>query len=181
MHKLPRPLTFVALLSVVASIIFLSVPGFAYGQPPMVVHGTVTLDGNSAHDGLNVTAWDRGVIVGSVLTSEGTYFLEVCGQVEQYCNQNDVIGFKLDINGTLSSANQTTPFTRGISVSLNLSFTFTSTPTPEYPNYSPIIIVAMLITVGAMAIPSRRNRVTRGKTRKRLRLTMKWEAPPNRV
>jgi len=178
MANLRAHLALFALFSVLASLLVVSGPGFAQAPPgiPMIVSGSVTLNGNPAADGYNITAWDNGAQVGSALTSGGNYSVQVCGGAGQTCNQGDTISFQL---GGLT-ASQTTSFNRGFPVSLNLTFTgtpsqgaqtmattqaqttapvtteVTSVATPEYPNYLPVLLVAALITLGVMASVRRR-------------------------
>jgi len=100
-----------------------------YGQNPpglpVIFSGNVMLNGVAAMDGLNVTALDNGVVVGSALTSGGAYSLTACGEAGQTCNGGDVISFQL--NGQLT-ASQTVIFDgskRGFQVVQDLVFTGT--------------------------------------------------------
>ena len=67
---------------------------------PMLYTGNVTLNGSPAPDGLNVTAVDSGVVVGSGLTSGGAYSLSACSP--ENCNSGDTLSFML--NGQLAAA-----------------------------------------------------------------------------
>ncbi len=92
-------------------------------SPPMLLSGSVTLNGAPAPDGLNITAWDNGQVVGSVLTSGGQYnSLQACGQPDQNCHLGDSISFML--NGQLTAA-QTATYQMGMPVTLDLTFTGT--------------------------------------------------------
>jgi len=100
----------------------------AHGQGPpgipWLFGGNVTLNGSPAPDGLNITALDSGQVMGSALTSGGTYSdLEICGQAGQTCNSGDTITFKL--NGQLTAAQTATLGDRGIPQSQDLAFTGT--------------------------------------------------------
>ncbi len=176
--QLSRYFAFLLLVGVLAPIALVSSAAFAQAPPgiPMVVSGTVTLNGSPAPDGLNVTAWDGSQLVGATTISGGNYTVEVCGTAGQTCSGGDTISFQLD---QLTSS-QTTTFGSGTSVTLNLSFTGTPTQaaqttattttnatlgpppvpttTPEYPNYLPVILVAVLITLGIIATLGRKNR-----------------------
>lgn len=118
------------LVAIFALVMFLA-QGYpilhAQGPPPlpMLFTGNVTLNGAPAGDGLNVTALDNGLVVGSTLTSGGQYTVQVCGQLDQACNGGETISFKL--NGQLT-ASQTATFDsslRGIPQTLELTFTGT--------------------------------------------------------
>jgi len=176
--RLSRYLALLLLIGVLTPIALVSSAAFA--QAPgiqMNVSGTVTLNGYPAPDALVLSAWDGGQLVGSTSTSGGNYSVEVCGQTGMTCNGGDTISFHLDQLTT----NQTTSFSNGANVTLNLSFTgapgsaaqttatptttigppptpVVSTTTPEYPNYLPVILVAMLIALGVIATLGRRNR-----------------------
>ena len=92
---------------------------------PLVFSGAVTLNGSPAPDGLNVTAVDSGVVVGSAITSGGNYSLSACSP--QNCNSGDTLSFML--NGQLTAAETTTVNTadRGIPQTQDLTFTGTLT------------------------------------------------------
>ena len=90
---------------------------------PMLYTGNITLNGSPAPDGLNVTALDSGVVVGSALTSGGAYSLSACSP--ENCNQGDTLSFKL--NGQLTAAQTVAVDTsqRGIPQNQDLAFTGT--------------------------------------------------------
>jgi len=177
------------LLALFAVLVSLLTPGRGFAQTPpipMVVSGSVTLNGSPAPDGLNLTAWDSSEFVGSTTTSGGNYSVQVCGVVGQICNENDTISFQLGGVGT----NQTTSFGLGLAVNLDLAFTGTpiqaaittttqptvtpasnqttttnttmteliGTATPEYPNYLPVTLLAVLITLGVIASLGKKKR-----------------------
>jgi hypothetical protein len=125
---------------------------------PMLYAGNVTLNGSPAPDGLNVTAVDNSVVVGSTLTSGGAYSLTAC--FPQNCNSGDTLSFMLNgqltaaetisintanrgspqtqdlsFTGTLSSAQATTTQTTMIEVS--------TTATPEFPTVALSLLAAL--------------------------------------
>jgi len=187
MSKSCSRITFI-LISLVMSIVILSMPaGFAQQPPglPMIVSGQVTLNGNPAPDGYNITAWDNGAFVGSTLTSGGNFSVQVCGQSGQTCNQGDTISFQL----AQLTTSQTTTFSRGFPANLNLDFTGTpnqqpqvvttpqasvteaqttqattivttvsSVTTPEYQDYLTVLLVAMLLALGVTTVMNRNRR-----------------------
>jgi len=138
------------LITVVVTLV-ISSAGKAQGLSgiPMIVSGSVMLNGGPAPDGLNLTSWDRGQLVGSTTTSGGDYSVQVCGQAGQACNQGDTISFQLDQLRT----NQTTVFNAGSPVNLDLGFTGSPTTmsTPEFPSFAVTPLVILLITLGAVA------------------------------
>lgn len=166
------------LVGVLTPIALVSGVAFAQQPPgiPLIVSGTVTLNGSPAPDGLNLTAWDGTEFVGSTTTSAGNYTVEVCGTAGQTCSGGDTISFEL---GGLTTS-QTTTFSVGGVVTLNLAFTgtptqaavtttptttttsTTSTPIPEYGN----ILLVLLVTLGVGAVASsllaKRHRGTEG-------------------
>ena len=154
---------------------------------PMIVSGQVTLNGSPASDGYNVTAWDNGAVVGSTLTSGGNYSVTVCGLAGQTCNQGDTISFQLDqlTTSQTTSLNRGFPVTLNLAFtgtpnqqpqqatatttqpSMTEAQTVTavtsvvtvtsSVTTPEFPSYLPVMLVALLMTVGIVVILGRRN------------------------
>ena len=178
MRKWPLRFMLVAILTLLMSLVLMG-RGFAQAPPgiPMIVSGTVTLNGNPSPDGYNITAWDNGAVVGSTLTSGGNYSVSVCGVAGQMCNQGDTISFQLDQLTT----SQTTTLNRGFPATLNLAFTGTpnqqpqsvtttqpsmteaqtmtttvattsSVSTPEYPNYLTIMLLALIMALGIIAV-----------------------------
>lgn len=123
---------------------------------PMLYTGNVTLNGSPAPDGLNVTAVDSGVVVGSGLTSGGAYSLSACSP--ENCNSGDTLSFML--NGQLAAAQTVAVDTsqRGIPQTQGLSFTGTlssvtttappppitsTTSTPEFPAVALSLLAAL--------------------------------------
>jgi len=184
MGKWPSLFVLVAFLTLLISMMLMG-RGFAQAPPgiPMIVSGTVTLNGSPSPDGYNITALDNGAVVGSTLTIGGNYSVAVCGQAGQSCNQGDTISFQLDQLTT----SQTTTLNRGFPATLNLAFTGTpnqqpqsvttaqpsmteaqtttnattvaatsSVSTPEYPNYLAIMLLALIIALGIIAVFGRR-------------------------
>ena len=142
-------------------------------SPPMVISGSVTLNGTPTPDDSNLTAWDNGIVVGFNLTMGGQYSIEVCGSPDVNCNPGDTISFKL--NGQLTSS-QTAQFSIGTITSMDLSFTgeltnagttasttvqqqattmvtsvVSTTTTPEYQSFTIISIIAVLFALGILA------------------------------
>ena len=177
--RLSRYFALLLLVGVLASVGLVSGVAFAQGPPglPMVVSGSVTLNGTPAPDGQNLTAWDGGQFVGSTSTSYNAtvgmtnYTLEVCGSAGQTCTAGDTISFELD--GLTTS--QTTTFCSAITpscaagVTLNLAFTgtipaaasvstavTTSTPVPEYGSTVLVLLVAVGIVALASSLVARR-------------------------
>jgi hypothetical protein len=137
----------------------------------MIVYGSVTLNGSPAADGYNITAWNNGALVGSILTSGGNYSIQVCGAPGQTCSSGNIISFQL----AQLTTTQTATFTMGSSVNLNLAFTgtpnqqaqvqqatssttaqsnqtqvvtvVTTVSTPEYPDFAIVALVGLLITL----------------------------------
>ena len=154
--------------------------GFAQQPPgiPWIVSGTVTLNGSAAPDGLNVTAWDSGVIVGSALTSGGNYSVQICSVAGQVCHSGDAVTFQLEQLQDTTDTFALTSSNEGFPSTLNLSFSgtptqvspqqtvssytsltqSTSTAVAEYPNYAIVPLVALLITLGAVATLRRRKK-----------------------
>ncbi len=137
---------------------------------PVLYSGNVTLNGSPAPDGMNVTALDSGVVVGSSLTTGGQYAVQVCGQAGQTCNDGDTISFNL--NGQLT-AGQTATFQssqRGLPQSLDLTFTGTvqqmttsmtetmmtsSTSIPEFPAATLALLATLAVAVATLRKRSR--------------------------
>lgn len=118
---------------------------------PMLYTGNVTLNGSPAPDGLNVTALDNGVVVGSALTSGGTYSLSACSP--ENCNQGDTLTFK--VSGQLTAAQTVAVDTsqRGIPQNQDLAFTgtlssvTTVTTTSQIPEF-PALALSLLAALG---------------------------------
>lgn len=82
-------------------------------RPPAVYGGTVTLDGNQAHDGTAVTAWINGAVVSSATVTGGRYRIDI-GYGSSYVGTT--ISFQVDGN----VADQALTFGSGI-MSLHLT------------------------------------------------------------
>ena len=170
-------LAVLALFTVLMTLL-LAGRGFAQQPPgiPWIVSGTVTLNGSAAPDGLNVTAWDNGAIVGSALTSGGNYSVNICGSAGQVCHSGDTVTFQLaqlkDTTDTfaLTSSNEGFPSTLNLSftgtpsqvspqqttTAASTSITQTTSAVAEYPNSILIPLVALMITLGAVTTLHRR-------------------------
>jgi hypothetical protein len=141
--------------------------GVQVPELPMTIYGNVTLNGSPAPDGLNVTAWDNGRLVGSTTTSGGSYSVVVCGVAGETCSAGDTISFQLAQLTTSQTAAFNTS-TGGV-LALNLAFTgtpviaaatsattattasTTSTPISEYGNTVLVLLLTLAIAFGVLA------------------------------
>lgn len=83
MERIRVEFVVVVVMSVVWAITSASVDVVYSQSPPslpVIFRGNVTLNGSPVVDGLNVTAVDNGLVVGSALTSGGMYSLTACGE-----------------------------------------------------------------------------------------------------